>query len=487
MSGSASTLIPPPAKGPQLRKEEYRTGDIMKVVQDIVRGYAHETEQFSRQFSRSEAGLKKLFNWVYRNFTYKEDPPGSQWVQTPAYLNRHRVGDCKSYTAFISSVLQNLGIDHYIRYAAYGTSEYRHVYPVALLDGKQIPLDVVYKVQHGGRFGEEKRYTKKKDIKVKGLYQLGSIDMGASEEEIIGQLKMTLAEVEKMDAQLPAINPSRDVTKMTAGQVDNLIWADRFEILEGLTKDSTQKSEYRAAAAAMRQGDIAGIGSIRNSAIRKQVEAILKNSVKKQRPAFANFSIKIPTPAGVKGLFSGIGNFFRRVGQAIGNLFKKFVNWIFSGVGKKMGPFFIFQFLQRGKIKSPEIRSRIDAQQKSYTFIRRLGKFDDQQLKGLMLNGILERTGKSPKQIAEEEGVPQIGNLVSVVIGAIQFVVKVVEKVAGIFRRSSGDAGRIDETTMSDPSLFEEERRLQQQGGGAGNFNPLLLAAAGIPFILKAL
>ena len=52
MSGSASTLIPPPAKGPQLRKEEYRTGDIMKVVQDIVRGYAHETEKFSRQFSR---------------------------------------------------------------------------------------------------------------------------------------------------------------------------------------------------------------------------------------------------------------------------------------------------------------------------------------------------------------------------------------------------------------------------------------------------
>jgi hypothetical protein len=189
----------------------------------------------------------------------------------------------------------------------------------------------------------------------------------------------------------------------------------------------------------------------------------------------------------VRGFFGKIGDFFKKVGKAISNVFKKFVNWIFSGVGKKMGPFFIFQFLQRGKIKSPEIRSRIGAQQKSYEFIKRLGKFDDRQLKGLMLNGILERTGKSPRQIAAESGVPQIGGLVAAVLGAIQFVVKVVEKVAGIFKRSPRDAGRIDETTMSDPALFEEERRLQRQGAGQGTFNPLLLAAAGIPFLLKAL
>jgi hypothetical protein len=385
-----------------------------------------------------------------------------------------------------------MGLDHVIRYAAYGTKEFRHVYPVVIIDGEEIPTDVVYKVQHGGRFGTEKRYTNKKDIKVKaGLYQLGStvslsnIDMNASEEAIIGQLKATLADIEKIDRELPAINPNTDVTKMTAGELDQWLWADRFDILGKVTKNGKDKSEYRAAATAMRRGDVSGIGSVQNSTLRKAVVSILQKSTAKRRPAFPDFSIAVPTPVGVGGFFGKVGNWFKKVGKAIANVFKKFVNWVFSGIGKKMGPFFIFSLLNnRNKVKSPAIKNRIKAQDKTFGFIQRLGKFDPEQLKGLALNGILEQTGKTPQQIAAEGGAPQVGAIITVIISAIQFVVKIAEKVAGIFKKSPSEAGTIDKTTMSDPSLFEEEARLQRQanatGQGGGGFNPLLLGGGAL-------
>ncbi|SER16384.1 hypothetical protein [Neolewinella agarilytica] len=494
----ATTLIPPPAKGPTLRKEDYRTKDIVQVVQDVVEGYAHETKTFSRQFEPTRRGLQRLFNWVERHFTYKEDPAGSQWVQTPAYLNNKRVGDCKSYTAFISSVLQNIGVDHLIRYAAYGTREFRHVYPVAILNGQEIPVDVVYKVQHGGRFGTEKRYTKKKDIKVKaGLYQLGStmtlgnINMNASEEAIIGQLKTTLADIEKIGRELPSINPNTDVTKMTAGELDQWLWADRFDILERVTPEKGNKAEFRAAAVAMRRGDISGIGSVKNLTLRKTVLSILKDSTKKRRPAFPDFSVAIPTPAGVSGLFGKVKDWFKKVGEAISSVFKKFVNWVFNGIGKKMGPFFIFSLLKgRNKVKSPAIKNRIKAQDKTFNFIQKLGKFDPEQLKGLALNGILEQTGKTPQQIAIEGGAPQVGAVITAIVSAITVVVQIVEKIAGIFKKSPADAGTVDQSTMSDPTLFEEEARLQRQanatGQGGGSLSPLLLGGGGL-LLLKAL
>lgn len=491
MIGTASYSIPAPAAGPQLRKTKYRTGDIIDVVQDIVNRYASETAVFSGKFQPTRGGLKKLFNWVDTNFVYREDPPDSQLVQTPAWLNRHKIGDCKSFTVFISSVLQNMGIDHLIRYTAYGTREFRHVYPVAILDGVEIPLDVVWKKQRGGHFGGEKKYTRKKDFKVKGLYQLGSIDGHMTEHRanaIIGQLETTIAELDRHSSTLPSVDPNDDVTTWTKGDAERAIIAERFRIMSNITKHGGKRGTYADAALALEQGSIAGIGSLKGNPFGKQVEKILQRTVVMTEPAFPPFEISVPTPPEVQnprieGLFKKIGKFFKKVGKAIGRLFKKFVNWIFKGAGKAMGPFFIFQFLNKRQIKSPEIKNRIKSQEKSFDFIRRVGKFDKNQLKGLMLNGILEKTGKSPRQIAKEGGVPQIGAvaaLAGIVIKAIGFVVKVIEKVASIFKRRKSDAGVIDESTMSDPSLFAEEARLQKPSSGegdtSGGFNPIILA-----------
>lgn len=491
-----NAAVKPALDRKDLRKKAFRTKDIIKLVQEVIKTDVDDTEVLARRFTPDMAGLRAIFDFVDSSFRYQEDPAGSQWVQTPSYLWKTKVGDCKSYTVFISSLLQNMGVKHLVRYTAYGGSQYRHVYPVALLAGKEIPMDVVWKKQEGGRFGREKSYTKKKDFRMEnGLYKLGNSSGLFDERAIIGQMENTLAEIEAASASIPnMVGEGPDVSQMTVGELDRLIWADRYRVLAGVTEHGGQRGQYIDAARAMEQGDIAGIGSLRNDPFGQQVAKILEKSVKNRKPAFENFTVRIPNPVPpqMAGLFSKVGKFIKKIGDTIKNAFKRLVNFIFKGAGKAMGPFFIFQFLNKSKVKSPKIKGRMMAQEKSFRFIQRIGKFDEKQLKGLMLNGIIEKTRKTPAQLAKEGGAPQIGALAAVVpliVDAIKAVFNVISKIAGIFKKNKNDAGTVDQSTMSDVTLFEEEAELHRKtnpagGGGGGGFNPLALAALAIPFVL---
>lgn len=493
MIGTATHSIPPPRNAKTLLKKEYRTGDIVDLVQKVVRSHRADTAVFASRFPATREGLQSLFNWVDRNFTYREDPSKNQWVQTPAWLNKHKIGDCKSFTVFISTVLSNMGVDHIIRYTAYRAGELRHVYPVAILDGEEIPLDVVWKKQEGGSFGREKRYRRKKDYPVEGLYQLGNTYSGT---DLIGKVETELADIEQAAAAIPDTVKDGwgDVTKMTKGELDRMIFEDRYKIQSRLTTGE-KSAKFRDAARAMRSGSISGIGSmaIAGDPLSKEVQQVLQSANSKTARAFPPFEIAIPVAQGteVSGFFK---NLFKKVGNAFKNLFKKFTNWMFKGAAKGMAPFFIFKFFNRSKVKSPEIKARMIQQDKSYNFIQRIGRFDDRQLKGIMLNGILEKTGKSPRQMAEEADAPQIGSLAAiagVVVKAIGWVIKIIEKIAGIFKKNRNEGGRIDQTTMSDVRLLEEEARLQRQananpGGITDGGNTGLLVAAGVPLLLLA-
>ena len=106
-----------------------------------------------------------IFVWISENIRYKKDPDGQQWVKTPARLIFDGCGDCKSYSILICSVLTILGVKNKFRFVSYdGTTNYSHVYPIAIIDGEEIPVDVVAWQQKGVEFGNEVEYTNKKDI-----------------------------------------------------------------------------------------------------------------------------------------------------------------------------------------------------------------------------------------------------------------------------------------------------------------------------------
>ena len=104
-----------------------------------------------------------IFEWVDDNIDYKVDPNGEQWIKTPARLISDGIGDCKSFSILICSFLTHYGIDNMFRFVSYKGSDYTHVYPVAVIDEQEIPLDVVAYKQRGLEIGNEIKYVKKYD------------------------------------------------------------------------------------------------------------------------------------------------------------------------------------------------------------------------------------------------------------------------------------------------------------------------------------
>jgi len=465
LQSAARAMIEPHVPSVSLRKRRYNTDDIISVVQEVIDTDHDDTSEFSRMFPANMAGLRSLYDFVLHTFTYVEDPSANQWIQTPSFLMYTKRGDCKSYTVFISSILRNMGIRHKIRYVSYGGNKYTHVYPVAIINAREIPMDVVWKKQDGGPFGREKQYTKKKDYIVEGLYKLGNTQLngiGSSVEE----LKRTMADVP--DSIVDA-GPG-DVTKMSVGQLDKFLWEDRFLIWADKEANPHKRAQYKDAALALQQGSLSGIGSLRADPLGIQVQQILTRSVTNNQPAFKPFTIEIPNPA-ISGFFKDVGKFFKKVVDTVGDLFKKFVNWIFKTAGKAMAPYFIFMFLKKTLIKSKEVKRRREAQEKSFDFIVKKGKLDQGQLMGVVINGIKEQTGKSPQEIITEAGAGHLAGLpalIPIVIKAIGFVVQVITKIVGIFKNNKSEAGDINQGNMSDPTLLEEERPQETTTGGNG-------------------
>ena len=470
-----------------LRKRKYNTQDIIELTQEVIRTDTDDTDRFAKHLPKNIRGLKELFDFVDQNFEYSEDPDFNQWVQTPSYLWYTKKGDCKSYTVFISSVLSNMGMPHLIRYVSYGGPKYTHVFPVAILGGREIPLDVVWKKQSGGPFGRQKRFTKKKDFKMNGLYKLGNTYN--SPEAIIGQINSSIEEMEALMADIPdsiVDEGPGDVTRMTSGELDRHIWTDRYKIYADQEQNPDKADQYRDAARALEQGSIAGIGSLKNDPLGNQVQAILMKTAQDTKRAFEPYKIQIPNPvqAGLQGgFFKKVGNFLKKAVKTIGELHKKLLNWVFKGVGKKMGPYFIFMFLKKNVIKSKEIKRRRAEQEKTFDWLAKTGKFDKEKLMGLAKNGIKEDTGKSVEDIVKEGKVPSIagwGAIIQVVIKAIGWLVKIIGKVVGLFKKKKSDAGAIGESNMSDPSLLDEEYRLQNPQPGP-SATPSLLPARTLP------
>lgn len=135
------------------------TQDIIESVLRMDKRQEQDFCKFAQQFAGGEEGLKKLWRFVRYDIAYKKDGH-QQIIKAPAALWRLRHGDCKSKTLFINAVLKCLNIPYLVRFTNYSRNDHdvKHVYTVALLDGKEIPIDSVYHT-----YGKEEPYFKKLD------------------------------------------------------------------------------------------------------------------------------------------------------------------------------------------------------------------------------------------------------------------------------------------------------------------------------------
>jgi len=152
-----------------------KTADIQAVVAYAVERAAPYTVGFSDEIAARFRTPYRIANAIWSllhdELTYKADGR-KQNIKSPAQLIKDGIGDCKSFAVFTSSVLQNLRIPHYLRYAGYEQGvDVTHVYVVIEPNtSRQIIIDAVH-----DRLNEEVKYTYKQDRQVTKSGRIGNV------------------------------------------------------------------------------------------------------------------------------------------------------------------------------------------------------------------------------------------------------------------------------------------------------------------------
>lgn len=78
-----------------------------------------------------EQTCRNLFDFVYHHIQYTLDKPGVEQLRRPlrTWADRAAGVDCDCYSIFLSSILTNLGIDHYFRMTKY-RGDWQHIYVI---------------------------------------------------------------------------------------------------------------------------------------------------------------------------------------------------------------------------------------------------------------------------------------------------------------------------------------------------------------------
>lgn len=188
--------------------------DIRDLLVKLVPKAKAQMVAFSQQFKgkNPQDTCKKIFDYIKSNFTYVADG-GEQIIKLPSALLRKRVGDCKSYSLFTSSILENLKIPYKFVYASYSSNPIpQHVYVVT---ENGCIIDVVY-----GIFNEEKKPTYKytQDMNVRYMSGIGCDDcqttIGAAGK---GKAKVTAAK-QKVQASAKKVGKSVSLVGLAGGR-----------------------------------------------------------------------------------------------------------------------------------------------------------------------------------------------------------------------------------------------------------------------------
>ena len=335
-------------------KKNGNTQDIINAVLKADKQSQNDTKEFSKQFTPDREGLYNLWKYVKYNYRYKEDPKGEQWIKTPARLHHDKIGDCKSYTIFINSVLKNLGLDYIIRFISQDSDkDATHVYSVAILpDGEKIVIDAVYH-----QFNKEPKRTYKYDYynntksnKMTKISYLNGIETDFNKE---------LDKVKKFD-----------FANATEAERQEVLMKEFF-LIDALNKEN----ENEAAAAA---------ANFVNFQIEEEEKKIINKAASEQIKA-------VKEAAAVEG----IGFIL-----LIPSVRKKVINTLSRVLLPKTGLLFLYTQVS-DKYLSEKAKAKKRRQDKFKGILTKAAEMTPATFDMLITNAIKSKTGKTPLQIVK--------------------------------------------------------------------------------------
>ncbi len=156
---------------------------IDKFIPKMVREFLADTEKIAEHLKQDniEKTCRAIFDFVYNNIQYTPDSPHEEQIRRPArtWADRKSGVDCDCYATFISSILFNLRIPHFLRMAAYNPARgFQHIYVIVPKDPNNLKggywtIDPVL-----DRFNDEKRPTVKVHDKL--MQPIGALSVGVN-------------------------------------------------------------------------------------------------------------------------------------------------------------------------------------------------------------------------------------------------------------------------------------------------------------------
>jgi Transglutaminase-like superfamily len=409
-----TTGILKPQNKQKVYYENGKTVDIQSVIFEVnQKEIWKQTENFSRQFSKDCKGLRDLWHFVKDNITYQEDPIGFQYVQHPAALWKSKVGDCKSFTLFIVSVLQNLGIPYIIRFTSYRKGDVTHVYPVAILDDTEVILDAVWDY-----FDDEKDYFRKEDFKfqkkMSQIVEISGIGAARSVAETAAAFRAATRDIPE------SILEKNDVTKMT--QAEFYRFLGYTVPVSGIGSLETTPA-FRAPILEFDSvGNLTHIGFSLNDAWKK-----VKETATKVKDAVVNAA--------------------QKVAEALKKGWQLLVNWVFKVALPAASPFFLYTFLS--KKLSSKIEAKKAKQESVINWISSVSGTDKTQITATIRAALTAKLGKQPELVINEAAKPsvygvRIGFIAELIDVAMPFLIELITKIGDLFKKPAPKISRDD-------------------------------------------
>ncbi|SFC80986.1 hypothetical protein SAMN05421780_11051 [Flexibacter flexilis DSM 6793] len=162
-------------------KEGLTTSKTVDYMKDIIYRTLYQTERIAPvlQGKNLYETCQNIWTFLFHYVQYQEDKKGVEQVRRPYAMWRDRITgvDCDCYTTFISSVLTNLRIPHYIRRSNNlnavqidKKNDYQHIYVVVPDGRKTIIIDPVCH-----EFNKEYDYYDIDDTYMAELQELGGL------------------------------------------------------------------------------------------------------------------------------------------------------------------------------------------------------------------------------------------------------------------------------------------------------------------------
>jgi len=277
-------LIPLPEHKEYVYKVEGDTQDIIDTVLNAAKTKLNKQFcKFSEEFSKDEQGLRQLWSFVKYKIVYQKDDDGRQDILLPAALWFRGWGDCKSKTVFIAHVLQCLKIPYIIRFTTYSKgTNYTHVYPVALLNGKSVIIDTVFDF-----FNREKTYVKKLD------YPMTKISMisGLREPDTDRLAKEKVVEIEQKRQYITEQEPV-ELKGKKVGDVRAMLLRRQLQLLRVFNSDDSKKlQEYNKALTTLDKAITKGVRNYKaiggTDTVEIAVNNLINTRLKDNKPALS--------------------------------------------------------------------------------------------------------------------------------------------------------------------------------------------------------